>query len=360
MARGGGRGGGGGGSRGGSFGGSRGGGGRMSGGGRSGGSFGGGGSWGGGNRGGGMFGGGGWGGSHNSRPIVWTGPIFNSWGSSNRRRNYGGGGPGGPGGCGCGSGIITLFIIGFVFLFIFPMLFWGGGTSGGGSSSSNSITTSTVEREPLPKGAVNETDYYTDEANWVENSSVMNDGLRYFYDKTGVQPHVYITTEINGSSNASMDEVEEFTNELYDELFTDEAHLLLMFYEGSPNNYITYYVTGTQAKQVIDNEAANILLDYVDRYYFDMDLNTSEFFSKSFRDAADRIMEVTTSPWIPVFLVIGGVGLVGILFVWWKKRKEQEALEAKRTEEMLNTPLDTFGTRSEADDLAKKYSDDTE
>lgn len=353
MARGGGRGGGGGG-RSGGFGGSRGGGGRSSSGGRGGGSF-------GGSRGGGSWGGGSsWGGGgYNSRPVIRTGPIFNSWGSRRRRSSFGGGPYRGGGGGGCSTTLISMIIIGVIIMFILPMIFGGmGGSSNNNSSSSEtSVTRSTVEREPLPAGSVNETDYYTDDANWVENQTVMNDGLRHFYEKTGVQPHVYITTEINGSSNASMSEVEEYTNELYDELFTDEAHLLLMFYEGTPSNYTTYYVTGSQADQVIDREAADILLDYIDRYYYDMNLNTSEFFSKSFRDAADRIMDVTTSPWIPVLLVIGGVILVGILFLWWRKRKQQEAIEAKRTEDMLSKPIDTFGTSSEADDLAKKYED---
>ena len=144
---------------------------------------------------------------------------------------------------------------------------------------------------------------------------------------------------------------------MYDDLFTDEAHLLFVFYEGVPNEYITYYVTGTQAKQVIDAEAGTILLDYIDRNYYDNSLTDEQFFSRSFKDAADRMMEVTTSPWIPVLIIVGLVGLAGILFLWWRKRKEQEAIEAKRTADILNTPIDTFGTDSPADDLAKKYED---
>lgn len=366
MARGGGRGGGGGsfggggrgggsfggGSRGGGFGGSRGGGGRSSSGGRGGGNFGGGG-FGGGGRGSRPFGG-----STHRGPTIFTGPVMGG-GYRRRRGYYGGGpmGPGGPGGCGCGGTLLGLLIVILVLFFLLPG--FSGGSSGSSGNSTN-ITRSTVEREPLPSGVVNETDYYTDDAGWVENQTVMVDGLRYFYNETGVQPHVYITTEINGSNNASMSTVQTYTEDLYDELFTDEAHLLLMFYEGTPNNYITYYVTGTQAKQVIDTEAGDILMDYIDRYYYDTSLNTSEYFSKSFRDAADRIMEVTTSPWIPVFMVIGGAVIVGILFVWWRKRKEQEEVEAKRTEEILSRPIDTFGTTTDADDLAKKYSDDTE
>lgn len=220
------------------------------------------------------------------------------------------------------------------------------------------MTPSTVEREPLPKGSVNETPYYTDEAGWIGNETAATAGLRHFYEKTGVQPHVYITDEINGSRDASFEEVEAFTEGLYDDLFTDEAHLLLMFYEPVPDQYMTYYVTGTQAKQVIDTEAGDILLDYIDRNYYDGNLSDEEFFSNSFRDAADRIMEVTTSPWIPVMITFGVALLAGIGFLWWRNKKEQEALEAKRTEEILKTPIDTFGKDSEADELAKKYSDD--
>lgn len=353
MARGGGRGGGGGGgSRGGGFGGSRGGGGRSSAG-RGGGSFG-----SSSNRG--SSSGSSWGsnrtsGSYSSGPNIFMGPMF---GGTRRRRTYYGGsnysnGSGGSSSSGCLTTAIILGIVVLVLIFVLPNMF-------GSSGSNNSITASTIAREPLASGSVNETDYYTDDAGWVESRTVLNNGLEYFYDKTGVQPHVYITTDINGNNYASMSQVEDYANEMYDELFTDEAHLLLMFYEGTPNNYISYYVTGSQADTVIDTEAGDILLDYIDRYYYDTSLNTSEFFAKSFRDAADRMMEVTRSPWIPVLMVIGVVAIIGILFLWWRKRKEQEEIEAKRTEEMLNKPLDTFGTQSEADELAKKYSDDTE
>lgn len=332
---------------GGSFGGNRGGGGRSSLGGRGGGSFGGssgnrGGSWGGGS-----FGGGGsWG-----RGPTWIGPVI--WGGSGRQGNSGGGrGPNrSRSGCGpgCGTLAIVMIVIAIAFFFLFNV--------GGGGSGGSSVAPSTVVREPLPSGVVNETDYFTDEAGWITNDAQMTDGLRHFYQKTGVQPHVYITDDINGSQTASMDQVEAFANDLYDKLFTDEAHLLFVFYEGIPNQYITYYVTGTQAKQVIDAEAGTILLDYIDRNYYDDGLTDEQFFSNSFRDAADRIMEVTKSPWIPVLIVMGVVGLVGILFIWWRKRKEQEAIEAKRTEEILKTPLDTFGTDSKVDELAKKYED---
>lgn len=343
--------GGGGGGRGGGFGGSRG------GAGRSGGGFGGGrgGGFGGGNRGG--FGGSNRGGGYRpSRPIFIPGrPFYGS--GTRRRRNYGSDGSGGGngGGCagvGCSTIIIALLVIAALFY-----LFGSFGSNGNSSPVSNDITRSSVEREPLPTGSVNETDYYTDQVGWIGNQTVAADGLSHFYDKTGVQPHVYITDNINGETTPTDAEMEEFSNNLYDELFTDEAHLLLVFFEPQPGSYMTYYVTGTQAETVIDTEAGDILLDYIDRNYYDDNLTDEEFFSNSFRDAADRIMEVTRSPWITVFIVLGAAAIVFVLFVWWKNKQRQKDIEAKRTEEMLKTPLDTFGD-SEAEELAKKYENE--
>ena len=72
--------------------------------------------------------------------------------------------------------------------------------------SGSNITKSTIAREPLPKGSVNETDYYTDELGWIHNPSQLVIGLKNFYNKTGVQPHVYITDTVNGSHYPSGEE----------------------------------------------------------------------------------------------------------------------------------------------------------
>ena len=333
---------------GGSFGGGRGGG---SFGGRSGGSF-------GGSRGGGSIGrsGGLFGGSSTRSGSTGTGssfrPVFSpiipmgGGGGFGPRRSSGGGG------CGCISILVLILVIAIVFIVIFSI--WGAVNSDAGSK----ITLSSVERVPLPPGSVNETGYYTDELGWITNESKLIEGLKYFYKETGVQPYLYLTDTIKGSNFPTESDLESYANELYDDLFRDEAHLLLLFFEYD-GDYRGWYIVGTQAKSVIDDEAGRILTDYIDRYYYDTNLTNEEFISKAFKDGADRIMTVTRSPWITVFKVFGVIILVIVLFVWWKKHKEQKNLEAKRREELLKTPLDRFGDK-EAEDLMKKYQDDNE
>ena len=65
---------------------------------------------------------------------------------------------------------------------------------------------------------------------------------------------------------------------------------------------------------------------------------------------------MTTSPWIPVLIVMGVGAALVLGFVWWSRAKKQKEIEAKRTEELLNTPLEKFGD-TEAEELARKYEE---
>lgn len=261
-------------------------------------------------------------------------------GNSNPRRQ--------GGGSGCLTVVITIFV---VLLLIAAMSFV---ISSGGSDSG--VTASTVEREALPAGAVNETAYYTDELGWIGSSTKLEAGMKNFYRETGVQPYLYITDSVNGNYDPTQTELEAFANEKYDALFTDEAHLLLIFFEYYPSEYHTWCITGAQAKTVVDSEAVNILIDYVDRYYYS-DLTDEEMFSKAFDEAGERIMTVTKSPWVNVWIVIGVLAILLVAFVWWRSHKKQRNREDEATRKILETPLETFGS-DEAEELAKKYESD--
>lgn len=348
MGRGGGAGGGGG-SRGSFGGGSRGSAGRMGGG------FGGSGSRGG------YSGGGSFGGPGGFRPPpppprrssssgMFTGYVLGRM-SRGSGSNGGGSGPNRQKNSGYLTAVLTV-IVAIVVISTVAMLAFS--LSGGGPDSG--VTASTVQREALPAGAVNETAYYTDELGWIGNRTKLEAGMKNFYKETGVQPYLYITDSVNGNHDPTAAELEAFANEQYDALFTDEAHLLLVFFEYTPSEYHTWCITGTQAKTVVDTEAVNILLDYVDRYYYS-DLSDEEMFSKSFDEAGERIMSVTRSPWIAVWIVLGVLAIVVVAFLWWRSRKKQRNLEDEQTRKILETPLETFGS-GEAEELAKKYESD--
>jgi len=247
---------------------------------------------------------------------------------------------------GCLIPIIVAVVL-LLLIFLVPVLF--------NSGSSGNVTASTINREPLPVGAIVENGYYTDELDWIGNSTTLTTGMKNFYKQTGVQPYLYLTDTIDGSHSPTEAQVEQFAYDTYDNLFADEAHLLLIFFEYG-DAYHTWYVAGTQAKTVLDSEAMDILLDCIDRYYYDQSLTDEQMFSKAFDEAGERIMTVTRSPWIPVLIVAGILAILTVVFLWWRSHKKQKNLEAEQTQQILNTPLETFGD-TDVQERAKKYDD---
>ena len=187
------------------------------------------------------------------------------------------------------------------------------------------IQQSTIERSKLDSSLCTKVDtWYQDDINWIHDEKTLLKGLKTFYDKTGVQPYLWITDNINGKAKPNTSDFETALKSKYSELFKDEGHVIVCFMESSPSVYATYYWAGSAAKRVIDNEAGEILLDVIDSKYTS-DLSDEEMFSKSFSDAATRMMKVgrTTKQYIILAVaVVAGLGIiVGFIFLLKAKRK---------------------------------------
>ena len=230
-----------------------------------------------------------------------------------------------------------------------------------GSTGSSSITRSTVNRQRLDSDYTKSDVWYRDDLGWITSPTTLHKGLQHFYEKTGVQPFLYITDDVGTSGYATDAQLEKFGNEVYDKYFDDECHLVVVFYE-KDQKYRSFYVTGTEAKTVIDSEAGEILLDYIDHYYYS-NYEESEFFSRSFSEAADRIMRVTPNYRAVIFIFLLILVIVILLFRWWKKKKKQKLDEMKQAKDILDSDLNEFGgadytgsgSVNAAEELKKKY-----
>lgn len=216
------------------------------------------------------------------------------------------------------------------------------------------IQQSTVERSKLDSSLCTKVDtWYQDDINWIHDEKTLLKGLKMFYDKTGVQPYLWITDNINGKAKPNTSDFETALKSKYSELFKDEGHVIVCFMESSPSVYATYYWAGSAAKGVIDDEAGEILLDVIDSKYTS-DLSDEEMFSKSFSDAATRMMKVgrTTKQYIILAVaVIAGLGIIaGFIFLLKAKRKS-DAEEAEDRERILNTDINEM-----SDSVLNKYN----
>lgn len=293
------------------------------------------------------------------------GQLFGGGRSSGGGGGYGGMPPGtgpvGPGGerppssqppqgqmpgSGCGTAVVIMAVVAFL-LFMFIMLF------GFGGCSSSDVTASTVQREPLPAGAVEKTAYFTDDdGDWIGQPQKLEAGMNAFYQKTGVQPYLYILP--NGSVNSTT-QLTQKSQEMYGQLFKDEGHFLLLFCDDNQGSYHCGYTVGAQAKSVMDAEALEIFASYLDRNYYDYNLSEEQIFANTYAQTAERIMAVTPGPPIVPIVVSGAVVIVVVVvaLVLLKRRQAKER-EHIRQQQILSTPLEKFGT-TELDDLEKKY-----
>lgn len=246
-------------------------------------------------------------------------------------------------------------------------------------NAAGGIQKSTIEREKLDSPSLVVTDDYVDDRlGWIGSEDVLVDGMRYFYEQTGVQPYLVITDHISDDDYDFSEETEKkFANELYDSKFTDQAHIVIVFQEKN-SIYHSFYLVGAEAKTVVDDEAGEILLDYIDHYYYS-DLDEDEMFARVFRESADRMMTVTPSyGWIALIFVLIIVVLV-VSLTWWSKKKKAKLAEMNKAQQILGQDLNSFGTagyqsnagatvtnpppnpapniydNSEVDELKKKY-----
>ena len=305
-----------------------------------------------------------------------SGSSYRSSGSSYRSSysHHSGGTHYSGGSGGRGSGCSSVFGIIFLFPFLFVMGIMYGIFDSGVLDAFFKIERSTVQREALPADKCQAVDkwYQDDWGDWIDESgeeASLKAGLQHFYEKTGVQPYLWIMGE-EGKDYMSEGSVEELAEEKYKELFgNDEGHLLVIFreYPNESSNYIVTATPGHDAEtQVMDGQAREILLDYIDYFYTDNDLNEGRFFQRAFSRAADRIMikqlstkQLATIVIVAVVVVIGIIVTASIIrkkkVAVAKQKALQKQAEAQQAKAVAAQKQTEFNQQKYNDELETQY-----
>jgi len=278
-----------------------------------------------------------------SRPMG-SGSLFRSGGSSG-----GGWGPPPPGGGfpyhhygGYGGyypprrsssfgGILTAIFFLFVFLFVFV----------GSFSSGKQVSTRNREKIENPVAYTN--DCVKDEIGYVEDASALSRNLQNFYNKTGIQPYIYL--KAYDASLSTDAEKEEYARDWHDKNIDNEDTFLYVYFEDADPDEVGYmaYVNGKEVTSVMDAEAVSIFWNYIDRYWTDGSLTMVQVFSKTFDSTAKTIMTKSTTGKdlakkgiLFGTVLVGAVAVIVLLRMHYKRQKEK----AQETVDILNTPLD--------------------
>ena len=219
-------------------------------------------------------------------------------------------------------------------------------------ASDDSDVTSTINREKIENPIPYDNNCIKDELGYVENTSKLSKNLKNFYNKTGIQPYIYLKSYDETLTSDS--QKDNYAQNWYEQNIDNEDTFLFVYYEDQDPNEIGYmaYVNGKQVTSVMDSEAVNIFWNYIDRYWTDDSLSTVEVFTKTFNSTANTIMEksTTSNDIIKIICIIVGIiivigGIIYILRMKFKRDKEK----AKETVEILKTPLD------KSNELRDKY-----
>lgn len=238
------------------------------------------------------------------------------------------------------GGILTAIFFLFVFLFVFV------------SSFSNGKQVSTRNREKIENPVAYTNDCVKDEIGYVEDTSALSRNLQNFYNKTGIQPYIYL--KAYDSSLTTDTEKEDYARDWYDKNIDNEDTFLYVYFEDADPDEVGYmaYVNGKEVTSVMDAEAVSIFWNYIDRYWTDGSLTMVQVFSKTFDSTAKTIMTKSTTGKDLVkkgilfgIVLVGAVAVIVILRMHYKRQKEK----AQETVDILNTPLD------HQDDVRDRY-----
>ena len=179
-------------------------------------------------------------------------------------------------------------------------------------ASDDSDVTSTINREKIENPIPYDNNCIKDELGYVENTSKLSKNLKNFYNKTGIQPYIYLKSYDETLTSDS--QKDNYAQNWYEQNIDNEDTFLFVYYEDQDPNEIGYmaYVNGKQVTSVMDSEAVNIFWNYIDRYWTDDSLSTVEVFTKTFNSTANTIMEksTTSNDIIKIICIIVGIIIV--------------------------------------------------
>jgi hypothetical protein len=196
-----------------------------------------------------------------------------------------------------------------------------------------------------------------DDLGWLDPGRV-GEGLKAFWQETGVVPYVMLVDDRKAFEEH--DSLESMAEAVFDERgLNEDMMLFLVASHEDSDDYYGWITLGHEAALVMDKEAQDILTRHF-RSWWDKDpgsVTETQLFSRAFRDAGKSIMRAAPPWWlIPAalgLLILCVLAAIVALNARTKKIKAEAEL-AKKTEEVLKTPLEELG--SKRDDVLNKWS----
>ena len=194
---------------------------------------------------------------------------------------------------------------------------------------------------------------YTYDDGFTEGSGMTEAACYEFYSKTGIPLFFYTVSEYNQPVSTC----DAYTTDLYADLFKDQNHVLLAYYDNV--NWWSWEI-GNQVEDIISDYEVEKLLDEMDYYWYDESLSNDAVLANGISSYQEKFFTVTSGSEVftGLLMMVGFPMLIISVIKFFNnsskaKKHEEEAKKLER-EIILSKPLETFGN-SEIDDLKNKY-----
>ena len=253
----------------------------------------------------------------------------------------------GNGGCvGCSS-VLAVIVVIIIMMIIVAALF---GSMGGGRNYDYGYTTtvtvpaSSYNREKL-EGTTWSNNCVVDETGWISDGgsvSGLERQLRKFYDKTGIQPYVYLVRNPSLKTTADM---EQFAYDYYENNINNTYTFALFCFaeDDLDGTKYEYYEGGSQALGIMDSEAVDIFWAIFDQEWYNESTSTEDCIANIFNRTADRIMTrsaTKTDVAKVVAIIVLVVVIAAAIIIIMNKRRKNERERNEETKRILETPLE--------------------
>ena len=163
------------------------------------------------------------------------------------------------------------------------------------SSPLDDMKKNTTPRTALEYTLPLDTTYFEDENGVLKSEKEITNGLQSFYQKTGVQPYLIITDNLDGDKEPSKEALCAYAAEKYDALFNEQYHFLVIYVcnsdlDLSGDKYRVGYHIGDAATAVLDDEAIEFFEEYLKRFTFGFDFDPTDALNCSFIYTSSTIM----------------------------------------------------------------------
>ena len=239
------------------------------------------------------------------------------------------------------------------------------------------LTKSTIQRRALPSDQCVKTDtWYQDDTGRIISAGEADyiiAGMEYFYEKTGVQPFLWVTSCYDGiNSNITYyreraERAEKLLADKYEELFkSDGGHVLIVLSDSRQftTSYFWYCYPGGNAKmQVMDDEAVQILLDCLSYMFDPYSAHPGLTIDNAFVKAANTIMkDQTFQSYAVAVVIVGALILITIICISSIRKSGKENVAYHKTLKAREEARkeEAIADQKQADLDRKKYEDELE